>query len=195
MLVYLYSFKKNSILKAIEVGFYSPKSIYRINQNEFYLINDVFIFFLDIKIEISYAMNIWYYNYGKSNIDLDENTIINNINNEIVFFKKYIFKCLIIEVFKFSFLFLIMELNKKMLIKIFSFLSFFYKNKIYYYFYYVLEIIFTFIIKRLRLVEDFENAIRTNDNGRVYSFFIYIVIAHLYFLLMYNSFIYYIIEK
>jgi len=59
----------------------------------------------------------------------------------------------------------------------------------------VLEIIFTFIIKRLRLVENFENAIRTNDNGHVYSFFIYIVIVHLYFLLMYNSFIYYIIEN
>ena len=68
---------------------------------------------MDIKIEVSYAMNIWYYNYGKSIIDLDENTIINNINNKIVFFKKDIFKGLIIEVFKFSFLFLILELKKK----------------------------------------------------------------------------------
>ena len=140
-------------------------------------------------------MNIWYYNYGKSIIDLDENTIINNINNEIVFFKKDIFKCLIIEVFKFSFLFLILQLNKKMLIKISSFLSFYYKNIKYYYFYYVLEILFTFIMKKLQLVEDFENAIRTNNDGKVYFFFIYIVLQHYVFLLLYNSFIYYIIEK
>ena len=85
--VYFYSYKKNSILKdRIKVEFYSPKSIYRINQNEFYLINGLNIYFFDIKKEISYAMNIWYYNYGKSIIGLDENTIINNINNEIVFF-------------------------------------------------------------------------------------------------------------
>ena len=191
---YLYSFKKNSILKAIEVGFYSPLSIYRINQNEFYLINDLFLFFLDIKIEISYAMDIWYYDYGKSIIDLDENTIINNINNEIVFFKKYIFKGLIFELFKFSFLFLILELNKKMLIKIFSYLSFFYDNKISYYFYYVLEIIFIFVIKRLQLIEEFEKSIRTNDKAHAkaifFCFFIFIMGEHFIFLLLYNSFIY-----
>ena len=65
-------------------------------------------------------------------IGLDESTIINNINNEIVFFKKYIFKGLIFEAFKFSFF--IFELNKKMLMKIISFLSILYYNNISYYF-------------------------------------------------------------
>jgi hypothetical protein len=193
--IYLYSYKKNSILKAIKkVGFFMTKSIYRINQNEFYLLKCNDIYFLDIKKEIFYEMNIWHYNYGKSIIGLDENTTINNINNEIVFFKKDIFKSLIFEVFIFSFLFLILELNKKMLIKIFSFLSSFYDNNISYYFYYVLEIIFIFVIKKMKFIEEFKNSIRTNNNAHaketIIIFFLFIGVGHFIFLRMYNSFIY-----
>ena len=196
--VYLYSYKKNLILNKIEIGFYHPQLIYRINQNEFYLIGDHNIYFLNIKKEISYAMNIWYYNYGKSIICLDENTIINNINNEIVFFKKYIFKGLIFEVFKFSFLFLILELYKKMLIKINIFFSFFYDNNVSYYFYYVIEITFIFLIKSMEIIEDFENSIRTNNYSEAketfFWFFLFIVAAHFIFLVMYNNFTYFFVN-
>ena len=185
--IYLYSYKKNSILKAIEGVGLCTKSIYRINQNEFYLLNIHNIYFLDIKKEIFYAINIWYYDYGKSIIGLDENTTINNINNEIVFFKKDIFKSLIFEVFIFSFLFLILELNKKILIKIYSFLSFFYDNNISYYFYYVLEIIFIFAITSVQLIKDFENSIRTDNNGQAKKsiFIIFFLCEVEYFLFLY----------
>ena len=192
--IYLYSYKKNSILKAIEEVGLCTKSIYRIKQNEFYLLNIHNIYFLDIKKIIFYAMNIWYYNYGKSKIGLDENTTINNINNEIVFFKKDIFKSLIFEVFIFSFLFLILELNKKMLIKMYSFLSFFYDNNISYYFYYVLEIIFIFVIINMQFIKEFENLIRTNNNAHAkiafFFIFLFIEVEYFMFLHMYNSFSY-----
>ena len=142
-------------------------------------------------------MNIWYYNYGKSIIGLDENTIINNINNEIVFFKKYIFKGLIFEVFKFSFLFLIFELNKIILIKIISFLSILYYNNISYYFYYVLEIIFIFVIKNMQGIEELENSIRTNNKVRVKEIvigFFLILVEHFMLLLIYSIFINFIIN-
>ena len=50
--IFLYSYKNNSVLKVIKnIGVYSIISIYRINENEFYLKKYDEIFYLDIKKE------------------------------------------------------------------------------------------------------------------------------------------------
>ena len=56
----------------------------------------------------------------------------------------------------------------------------------------MLEIIFIFVIKNMEFIEDLENAIRTNNKGRVKEIFIgsfLILLEHFMLLLMYSSFI------
>ena len=85
-----------------------------------------------------------------------------------------------------------------MLIKINIFFSFFYDNNVSYYIYYVIEITFIFLIKSMEIIEDFENSIRTNNYSEAketfFWFFLFIVAAHFIFLVMYNNFIYFLVN-
>ncbi len=84
-----------------------------------------------------------------------------------------------------------------MLIKIICFLSFLYYNNVSYYFYYVLEIIFIFVIKNMQGIEELENSIRTNNKVRVKEIFIgffLILVEHFMLLLIYSILINFIIN-